>query len=128
MPGVKSKEADKDPIFASTDQSWRLHNPKFFETSVKYAKKPDYQQKHVGVPWSIVDPNNLVNYERSSNSIGHDQSGGLNKFSQYESMNPHQKYRTIVKDNLRREINDIAIDLAFKRESTLKFKPRDPMN
>jgi hypothetical protein len=43
-------------------------------------------------------------------------------------MNPHEKYRTMIKDNLRQEINNIALDLALKRESALIRNNRDQMN
>ena len=43
-------------------------------------------------------------------------------------MNPHEKYRTMIKDNLRHEINNIAIDLALKRETALFRNNKDKMN
>ena len=131
MLGSNSKEADKDPFFTSLDQTWRNHNPQFHQTSLKYAKKPEYQKTYVGVPWSIVDPTNLVNEMRSPiqsrNSKGLEKAGEWKKFSQFDTMNPHQKHRSLIKDNLRQEINDIALDLALKREATMMFKARDPM-
>jgi hypothetical protein len=33
-------------------------------------------------------------------------------------MNPHEKYRRSVKDGLKNEINNIALDLAIKREAS----------
>lgn len=33
-------------------------------------------------------------------------------------MNPHEKYRRSVKDGLKEEINNIAMDLAIKREAS----------
>lgn len=42
-------------------------------------------------------------------------------------MNPHEKYRTMIKDNLRHEINNIALDLALKRETAL-YRNKDKMN
>jgi hypothetical protein len=45
--------------------------------------------------------------------------GGWKRYSQYDVMNPHEKYRTMIKDNLRHEINNIAIDLALKRETSM---------
>lgn len=84
MLGTQYKEADKDPIFSSPDQTWRKHDAQFHQTSTKYHKKPDYQPTYVGVPWSIVDPTNLVGKERSPNSKGLDQVGGWKKYSQYD--------------------------------------------
>lgn len=34
----------------------------------------------------------------------------------------------MIKDSLKQEINNIALDLALKREASLMYKTRDPMN
>jgi len=80
------------------------------------------------VPWSIVDPTNLVNKDRSPNSKKLEAIGGWKRYSQYDVMNPHEKYRTMIKDNLRHEINNIAIDLALKRETAMFRNNKDKMN
>ena len=81
----------------------------------------------MGVPWSIVDPSNLVNNARTPNAKKMESVGGWKRYSQYDVMNPHEKYRTMIKDNLRHEINNIAIDLALKRE-TSNYRNKDKMN
>jgi len=35
-------------------------------------------------------------------------------------MNPHEKYRRMVKDNLKHEINNIALGIAIKNEEQYK--------
>ena len=80
------------------------------------------------MPWSIVDPTNLVNNDRSPNSKKLESIGGWKRYSQYDVMYPHEKYRTMIKDNLRHEINNIAIDLALKRETALFRNNKDKMN
>ena len=55
-----------EPIFQTPNQTWLMRAQKekerqaknerlFYETSLKYHKKPDLQKKYVGIPWTIVD-------------------------------------------------------------------------
>ena len=37
-------------------------------------------------------------------------------FNEYETTHPHEKYRHMIKEGLKRELNNIVLDLALKRE------------
>lgn len=47
------------------------------------------------------------------------------EYNEYETMNPHEKYRRNVKENLKREINNIAVDLAIKRDEEIMKRTKD---
>mmetsp|Transcript_39718 Transcript_39718/g.60876 ORF Transcript_39718/g.60876 Transcript_39718/m.60876 type:complete len:162 (-) Transcript_39718:1426-1911(-) len=121
-------EKKPDSVFHTTNQLWlnrarverdqvAVNEKKFFETSLKYQKKPDLNDKYVGVPWTIVDTCKLIkNNKRPPPQKGNDETLRWKSFNEYETMNPHEKYRHMIKESLKHEINNIVVDLALKRE------------
>tara|TARA_B110000285_G_scaffold232216_1_gene302748 strand:+ start:329 stop:592 length:264 start_codon:yes stop_codon:yes gene_type:complete len=59
--------------------------------------------------------------------IGLDESGLWKKYSHYDTLNPHESYRQSVKNGLKNEINNIALDLAIKRETSY-MSPKNEWN
>ena len=52
---------------------------------------------------------------------GNDQTQKWKQFNEYETMNPHEKYRHMIKESLKHEINNIVLDLALKKEKKAFF-------
>ena len=72
----------------------------------------------MGVPWSIVDTCQTVKQSKELKKQKHFEESGLwKKYSNYDTLNPHERYRKSVKEDLKNEINNIALELAIKREA-----------
>ncbi len=69
------------------------------------------------MPWTIVDTCKLVDKnKRPPQQKQNDETLRWKSFNEYETMNPHEKYRHMIKESLKHEINNIVLDLALKRE------------